>query len=222
MQWMDAQKQNLIITKITQAGKPTIVQVTEAGIIGKIGFNSSGVGTLLNAIKVHGLDASRMPVHFGLRAALESNSAQEAVQTLERYGMASSAHILISDSSEAIGLEFTKSTFAHCKADGRGRIAHANHLLEHPGEVDTVWLKDSPVRVKTMTENTEKLDSEPSWEDVSRLFEDEHGFPFSICRKAQDGGSTTLFNIVMDLKARKGVVRLGRPTQAEETVTLQL
>lgn len=222
LQWMDAQKQNLIITKITQAGKPTIVQVTEAGIIGKIGFNSSGVGTLLNAIKVHGLDASRMPVHFGLRAALESNSTQEAVQTLESYGMASSAHILISDSSEAIGLEFTKSTFAHCKADSRGRIAHANHLLlDHPGEDDTVWLKDSLVRVQTMTENTEKLGSEPSWEDVSRLFEDEYGFPFSICRQARDGGSTTLFNIVMDLKAKKGVVRLGRPTQPEETITLE-
>ncbi|OAF99458.1 peptidase C45, acyl-coenzyme A:6-aminopenicillanic acid acyl-transferase [Paraphaeosphaeria sporulosa] len=220
---MDAQKQNLIITKITQAGKPTIVQVTEAGIIGKIGFNSSGVGTLLNAIKVHGVDASRMPVHFGLRAALESNTAREAVQKLESYGMAASAHILISDSSEALGLEFTKSTFAHCKADGKGRIAHANHLLlEHPGEVDTVWLKDSPVRVKTMTNNTEKLSTEPSWEDISRLFEDEHGFPHSICRQGQDGGSTTLFNIVIDLKAKKGVVRLGRPTQAEETVSLEL
>lgn len=220
---MEAQKQNLVITKITQAGKPTIVQVTEAGIIGKIGFNSSGVGTLLNAIKVYGVDASRMPVHFGLRAALESNSAREAVQRLESYGMAASAHILISDGAEAIGLEFTKSTIAHCKADSRGRIAHTNHLLlDHPGEVDTMWLKDSPVRVKTMTDNTEKLGSEPSWEDVNRLFEDEHGFPYSICRQAQDGGSTTLFNIVMDLKAKKGVVRLGRPTQAEETITLAL
>ncbi|KAL5376278.1 hypothetical protein PMIN04_012111, partial [Paraphaeosphaeria minitans] len=221
--WMDAQKQNLIITKITQAGKPTIVQVTEAGIIGKIGFNSSGVGTLLNAIKARGTDASRMPVHLGLRAALESSSAREAVQKLQSHGMAASAHILISDGAHAVGLEFTKSTFAHCTADGRGRIAHANHfLLAHPGEVDTVWLKDSFVRVKTMTENTDKLGSEPSWEDVSRLFEDEHGFPYAICRQGQDGGSTTLFNMVMDLKAKKGVVRLGRPTQAEETVALEL
>ncbi|KAJ4298189.1 hypothetical protein N0V90_006088 [Kalmusia sp. IMI 367209] len=222
--WMNDQKPNLIITKISQAGKPTIVQVTEAGIIGKIGFNSSGVGTLLNAIKVYGVDESRMPVHFGLRATLESNSAQEAVQKLESYGMASSAHILISDASEAIGLEFTKSTFAHCKPDNRGRIVHANHLLlEHLNEVDTVWLKDSPVRVKTMTENSGKLSSEPSWEDVSRLFEDEQHLPCSICRQqAPESGSGTLFNIVMDLKGKRGVVRLGRPTQVEETTTLEL
>lgn len=223
-QWMNAQKPNLILTKIAQDGKPTILQITEAGIIGKIGFNSSGVGTLLNAIKVHGVDPSRMPVHFGLRMALESNSAAEAVQRLESYGMAASAHILIADPSTAVGLEFTKSTFARCTADTRGRIVHANHLLlEHPGEDDTVWLKDSPVRVKTMTENSEKLGSEPSWEDVSRLFEDEQNVPCSICRlEAPESGSATLFNIVMDLKSKMGVLRMGRPTQVEDTISLTL
>ncbi|KAF2678144.1 peptidase C45 acyl-coenzyme A:6-aminopenicillanic acid acyl-transferas-like protein [Lentithecium fluviatile CBS 122367] len=222
--WMTEQKPNLILMKITQQDKPTIIQVTEAGIIGKIGFNSSGVGTLLNAIKVHGVDEARMPVHFGLRMALESHSAEEAVQRLQSYGMAASAHILISDANTAIGLEFTKSTFANCLPDEKGRIVHANHLLlEHPGEVDTVWLKDSPARVKTMTENSENLGSEPSWEEVGRLFEDERNLPSAICRfEAPESGSATLFNIVMDLKSKTAVVRMGRPTQVEETVTLSL
>lgn len=223
-QWMTEQKPNLILTKIIQQGKPTILQVTEAGIIGKIGFNSAGVGTLLNAIKVHGVDASRMPVHFGLRMALESQSAEEAVQKLQSYGMAASAHILIADATTSIGLEFTKSTFAKCLPDEQGRVVHANHLLlEHPGEVDTVWLKCSPTRVKTMTENTGKLGAEPSWEEVGRLFEDEQNLPSAICRvQAPESGSGTLFNIVMDLKSRTGVVRMGRPTEAEETVQLSL
>jgi isopenicillin-N N-acyltransferase-like protein len=221
---MNAQKPNLILTKITQRDKPTILQITEAGIIGKIGFNSSGVGTLLNAIKVHGVDASRMPVHFGLRMALESHSVEEAVQRLENYGMAASAHILLADAKSAVGLEFTKSTFAKCVPDEKGRIVHANHLLrEHPGEVDTVWLKDSPTRVETMTENSARLGSEPSWDEVSRLFEDEQNLPCSICRvEAPESGSGTLFNIVIDLKSRTGVVRVGRPTEVEETVTLSL
>jgi isopenicillin-N N-acyltransferase-like protein len=221
---MPAQKQNLIITKITQPTKPTIIQVTEAGIIGKIGFNSAGVGTLLNAIKVHGVDASRMPVHFGLRMALESSSAADAVQRLQSYGMAASAHILIADPLETVGLEFTKSTFAQCRPDEKGRVVHANHLLlDHSGEVDTVWLKDSPARVETMTENSGKLGSEPSWEYVERLFEDEKGLPCAICRKeAEEGGSETLFNIVMDLKSRNAVVRMGRPTSVQERVDLAL
>lgn len=180
---MTAQKENLIITKITQPGKPTIQQVTEAGIIGKIGLNSAGVGTLLNAIRVHGVDPTRLPVHFGLRMALESNSALEAVQKLESIGMASSAHILIADAEMAVGLEFTKSTFARCLPDENGRIVHANHLLlEHPGEVDTIWLKDSLTRVKTMTEISDRIvsEKEPTWEEVSRLFEDETNLPTAM------------------------------------------
>lgn len=223
-QWMTPQKQNLIITKITQLNKPTIYQVTEAGIIGKIGFNSSGVGTLLNAIKVYGVDQTRLPVHFGLRMALESASVPEAVQRLESYGMAASAHILIADANTAVGLEFTKSTFAHCKPDAAGRIVHANHLLlDHPGEKDTVWLKDSLARVKTMTENTDKLGGKVSWPVFTKLFEDEQNSPASICRtETKETGSGTLFNIVMDLNAKRAVVRLGRPTEAQETVELSL
>lgn len=110
---MTEQKQNLIITKIIQQNKPTILQVTEAGILGKIGFNSAGVGTLFNAIRVHGADATRLPAHFGLRMALESTSVADAVSRLESYGMASSAHILLGDPTASLGLEFTKSTFAH-------------------------------------------------------------------------------------------------------------
>ncbi|KAF1941929.1 peptidase C45 acyl-coenzyme A:6-aminopenicillanic acid acyl-transferas-like protein [Clathrospora elynae] len=222
--WMTEQKENLIITKITQANKPTIVQVTEAGIIGKIGFNSSGLGTLLNAIKVHGVDFTRLPVHFGLRMALESTSVDEAKQKLESFGMASSAHILLADPTTSLGLEFTKSTFAHCIPNTAGRVIHANHLLlKHPGETDTVWLEDSLTRVQTMTGIAGKLGNEPSWEQVSKLFEDEQNAPGAICRfETEETGSATLFNIVMDLKNKKAVVRLGRPTQVEETINLEL
>lgn len=221
---MSEQKQNLIITRITQPDKPTIVQVTEAGIIGKIGFNSAGVGTLFNAIRVHGADASRLPAHFGLRMVLESASVGDAVHALESYGMASSAHILIGDANTSLGLEFTKSTFAHCEPDAAGRVVHANHLLkEHPGEVDTVWLRDSLTRVGTMAANAGALGAEPTWEGVGGLFEDEQNAPASICRtQTLETGSATLFNIVIDLRSKRAVVRLGRPTEAEEVITLEL
>ncbi|PVH95362.1 peptidase C45 acyl-coenzyme A:6-aminopenicillanic acid acyl-transferas-like protein [Periconia macrospinosa] len=222
--WMSEQKANLILTRITQTGYPTILQVTEAGIIGKIGFNSSGVGTLLNAIKVPGVDPTRLPVHFGLRMALESNSVDEAVQKLEGYGMAASAHILLADPHKVTGLEFTKSTFAHCPVDDKGRLAHTNHLLgSHPGEVDTVWIKDSLTRLNTMRHNTESLSDEPGWAEINALFQDEENLPGAICRlETPESGSETLFNIVMDLKAKRGTVKLGRPTQVNETVVLEL
>jgi isopenicillin-N N-acyltransferase-like protein len=65
--WMDAQRENLIQLTIEQSGKPVIKMITEAGLIGKIGLNSAGVGVCLNAIKAKGMDSTRIPCHLGLR-----------------------------------------------------------------------------------------------------------------------------------------------------------
>lgn len=105
-QWMQEQKENLIILTIEQATKPTIKMVTEAGIIGKIGPNSRGVGVCLNAIRAKGMDATRLPCHLGLRMVLESESREEAVAKLEKWGIASACHMLIADGSGGVGVEW--------------------------------------------------------------------------------------------------------------------
>lgn len=105
-QWMEQQKENLIILTIEQTSKPTIKMVTEAGIIGKIGLNDKGVGVCLNAIRAKGMDPTRLPCHLGLRMVLESESREEAVAKLERYGIASACHMLIADPSGGVGVEW--------------------------------------------------------------------------------------------------------------------
>ncbi|KAL4875186.1 acyl-coenzyme A:6-aminopenicillanic acid acyl-transferase-domain-containing protein [Aspergillus karnatakaensis] len=217
--WLPPQKQNLVALEIAQEGKPTISMITEAGIIGKIGFNSAGVGVCLNAIRAKGVDMSRIPVHLALRKALESSSATEAMQTLTTIGVAASAHILVADTSVSLGGEFTSTTSAVIPVDGKGRVAHSNHLLlEHPAVVDTCWLKDSPFRVERVLKLSEELgDGEPSWEGISGLFVDRVNEPAAICRT---GDLETVFNIVMDLKARKAIVKVGLPSQPEEVVEL--
>jgi isopenicillin-N N-acyltransferase-like protein len=217
------QSENLIALTIHQTDLPTINMITEAGIIGKIGHNSAGMGVCLNAIRAVGLSYTRMPVHLGLRFVLECNSTREAVEKLEDIGMASSGHMLIADGTgDAIGLEFTSSTFARLTPDDGGRIAHSNNLLaKHDGAVEPAWLEDSPKRVSKIEELARKSDDKVGWKEFSRVFEDQDGFPSSICR-AQMGASTiaTLFNVVMDLKAKKAVVKMGRPTEIEETLHL--
>lgn len=224
--WMPVQKENLIILRIKGTDeRPSMAMVTEAGIIGKIGFNEYGVGVCLNAIRAKGCDANRLPVHLGLRMALESRSAAEAADRMEAIGMASSAHILIADEKEAIGFEFTSTTFARLPMDANNQVIHSNHLIAtHSNVCEPFWLADSPVRVETMGNLTQKLTEtthEPTLKEFSKLFEDEQHYPVSICRRLQ-GDSTfeTLFNIVMDLKNKNAIVRMGRPTQVEQTVKL--
>jgi isopenicillin-N N-acyltransferase like protein len=221
---MEEQKPNIIVLSIYQDSLPTIKMVTEAGILGKIGLNSAGVGVCFNAIRAKGLDSSRMPVHLGLRAVLESATANEAVRKLEEAGMAASAHMLIGDASgAATGLEFTSATFAKLSKNDLGVIVHSNHLLlEHKGMKEPFWIEDSPKRFDRMTELTENFHGKsPNLVEFGALFKDQMGYPAAICR-TQEGvsKSATLFNIVMDLKSRKAVVKLGKPCAVEQVLKL--
>ena len=61
-----------------------------------------------------------------------------------------------------------------------------------------------------MTALTKRVKGSPGWKEFSELFEDEKDFPTAICRKQEGKSKTgTLFNIVMDLKARQAVIRMG-------------
>ena len=115
----------MIIVKISPPGKPSIQMITEASIIGKIGFNSDVVGVCFNAIRAKGVDRSRIPVHLGLRLILESSSAEQAVRSLEEWGIAAAAHILIADKNSSIGFKFSSSTTARLRPDSKGRLIHS-------------------------------------------------------------------------------------------------
>ncbi|QIW97408.1 hypothetical protein AMS68_002926 [Peltaster fructicola] len=216
--WMTEQQGNLVPVVIEQEGKPTIKMITEAGIIGKIGFNTSGVGICLNAIRARGMDVNRLPCHLGLRMALESTSCADAVARLNRYGIASSCHMLLADAKESIGLEWSSIDVQQVQMNAKQQIFHSNHyLLEHPGVIDTVWLPDSPFRVTRIEELCRDLSDSPTLSELGRVFEDEGNAPASICRlQTEQTGSATVFNIVMDLMSTQVVVRFGRPNASTE------
>ncbi|THY05611.1 AAT-domain-containing protein, partial [Aureobasidium pullulans] len=215
--WMTEQKANLILLTIEQNPKPTIKMVTEAGLIGKIGLNSSGVGVCLNAIRAKGMDATRIPCHLALRLILDSNSVTEAMEKLKKFGVASSCHMLIADANGSVGLEWSYKDLQVLEMNERNQVFHSNHyLVEHLGVEDTVWIEDSKFRIKRIQEICEGLGDEPTVKKVQELFKDEKNYPFAICRAEKQGNhSGTLFNVVMDLKARKASVILGRPTEPE-------
>jgi isopenicillin-N N-acyltransferase like protein len=196
--------------------------VTEAGIIGKIGLNSAGVGVCLNAIRVKGMDPTRMPCHLGLRAVLESRSRDEAVATLEKYGIASSCHMLIADARGGIGLEWSSTGVQKCTMNSSKQVFHSNHYTKpHPGVEDTNWLADSTYRLTRVEELCKRLSDRPVPREIFEIFTDESNLPGAICRvQTGKSGSASLFNIVMDLQGRFANVTFGRPVQPEGTVHL--
>ena len=216
--WQEEQKQNLIILNIHQPSKPTISMITEAGIIGKIGLNSNGVGVCLNAIRALGVDFEKLPCHLALRTCLESDSACQAVARLQKSGVASACHILLGDAHEAIGLECTSIDVVELPT--KGVLTHTNHLIKpHPGVEDKMALKDSPTRLERISKliDRELAGGQPPRSDIIRtLLADEENFPTAICRAKTDESSVaTLFSIIMDLKERTANISLGRPSESD-------
>lgn len=196
---------------------------TEAGLIGKIGLNSAGVGVCLNAIKMKGMDPTRLPCHLGLRMVLDSTSREEAVQRLEKDGVASACHMLIADETGGVGLEWSSVEVQKCTMNSSNQVFHSNHyLLKHPSVgQDTNWLEDSPYRVTRIEELAKRIQGSPTKDKIFEIFKDESNYPGAICR-AQKGNSrsASLFNIVMDLKAKRANVTLGRPIDPDDFVEL--
>lgn len=194
--------------------------ITEAGIIGKIGINSAGVGVCYNALYISGVSMSGLSSHLALRMALESTSPAEACMKIETQGgTAASAFILVGNKKCAYGIEFSYKDIKRQFQDERGNLLHTNHcVLQHDPEVkEGEVIPDSRTRSRRMSELVKNFDC--TEEEFSRLWEDEYDYPTGICRDYKEGKSrgATLFNIVMDLKRKRAVVKLGRPVNPDET-----
>jgi len=240
---MTAQSPALIALTLRPSGPlPTIKMITEAGIIGKIGLSSHGVGVCLNAIAAPGIDSTRMPVHLALRLVLESPSRVAAIAALEEVGVASACHMLVADEEGAEGMEWSAKGVK--KLDMRGGegqgmeregkwIFHSNHyVLQHEGVVERGLWKDSVPRLArikalatkdlgTTGQGESARQAEVDVKAMQRMLGDEEDAPASICRK-EEGTSTaaTLFSIVMDLKEKRASVTIGRPVEVEERMSL--
>ncbi|KAI0397204.1 peptidase C45 acyl-coenzyme A:6-aminopenicillanic acid acyl-transferase-like protein [Xylariaceae sp. FL0594] len=205
---------------------PAFSMVTEAGIIGKIGFNAAGVGCCLNAIKCRGVDVTKQPMHFALRKVLESPSRAAAIEAIKTGGVAGSGYILIGDATGSTGLECTSKWVREIHMDELNRVCHTNHLVVDKYDVDEPpWLEDSPARLARLHELTAKMahDGNPTLEGIfSDIFGDTQGYPGSINRRQEQGKSEaeTLFTILMDLTRRSAHVTFGRPTEVREQVAI--
>ena len=222
--WEAEQSPNIISLHITKPGVPAMHFMTEAGIIGKIGLNASGVGVTLNAIAAKGVDVNRLPCHLALRTVLESPSREDAVRQLTERGIASSCHIQIADRTGGVGLENTAFDTVFMEQDTTGLICHSNHfVMQHSEECANKALPDSVDRLKRIQELLqETVKEKPNMAGLQALLRDEKGYPTAICRApTKDSSLKTLFSVVMDLREGYAVVKMGRPTEGGQEVELR-
>jgi len=206
-----------IILEIRRTDRPNILTHTEAGVIGRMGMNSNGVGLVHNALR-SSLDefANKEGLfHVLLRGILDSKTIGEGLEKAMNSKRAFSFNFLLGHAEgEAIDVEFSprKCNFIH---PDDGVIVHTNHFLNGTvGFEDNITMPDTLLRYQRA-----KRLLKPRGIDSDRLksvFKDHFNYPNSLCRhedsrKSEYEHVKTCASIIMDLNERKTLITKGTP-----------
>ncbi|RDL41624.1 Uncharacterized protein BP5553_01603 [Venustampulla echinocandica] len=221
--WLEELKNGMVFLHIKPEGSDVEMRfLSEAGIVGKIGLNSYGVGLCMNALRSGASSTEKLPVHFMSRKILqEAHTYEEALLLLEKFGLASTVNYMIADKSGRYGdIECSPLGNTITNPD-LGYVAHTNHLcgVGLPPKLQDHPSANSFARLNRMMELTEldiKAHVAPSFESLRARLSDEQGAPYSICRDRPPGAvgmerMTTLSTVIMELTSKTAKVTVGRP-----------
>lgn len=225
--WKEEQKRNLLLLKIVQKEKPNILMITEAGIIGKVGFNDHSVGVCVNALMTD-KKTNGVPMHLGLRGVLNSTSLQKAILKVYNGQIATAANFLIGYSEgkhKGMILQTEVSPFGiDFVNENSGYGVHSNHicsniLKEYLEEQNILRYTDSIIRYRRAEQLIQKsiLNNEDiTIETFKRWFADEFNAPGSINRFTNKElpdhrQSATLFSVIINLTKQEMHLCEGMP-----------
>lgn len=131
--WYGSQRAACMLLRIVEPGRPTILTLTEAGIVAKIGLNSAGLGVSLNILFSQGDGlAPGMAVHVLLRRILQTRSVDEALALANEARAAASSCITVVDTGgAAVSMEVTPQGVGILEPQ-RGVLVHTNHCMTQP------------------------------------------------------------------------------------------
>lgn len=136
--WYLAMANNWLQWTIPHPDGRRVTTVTEYGIVGKIGINGHGLGTLFNILH-HRDDAAGavgVPVHVIARRILDTAvDVAAAVRTCESAsasGLSASTSITIVDRDTAAIAELWPGGVGRVYPDGDGLLVRTNHFLSAP------------------------------------------------------------------------------------------
>lgn len=220
--WRTRTSETTILAEIDQGARPSFVMLAEAGLVGKLGFNSAGIGVAANAL-ISDLDRGRpgVPFHVVLRGILNAETLEEAVGAVIRAKRSASANYLIGSSTgHGVNVETGPGGVEHAYVTHpEGDVlAHSNNFRCAIAFRDASagnWV-DSPVRVDTMTEHLRAGHGSHSLRSIPELLTDHACYPNAICRHPDETQheverSSTVASWVIDLTEQLASVCNGPP-----------
>jgi isopenicillin-N N-acyltransferase-like protein len=220
--WANALRGGTVLLRVRQPGQPTVLTLTEAGMVGKIGLNSAGVGVCTNFLRY---DHRRVgvPFHVVLREALNASRLGLAVAAVYRSVRADSGNYLLAHADgEAVDLEAAPSDVGFLHPQD-GLLVHTNHFLTprlQTGDRGIVESDHTLLRYGRAVRLLYAQAGQITIEVLKSIFRDHFNHPNSICRhpdatRPEVECSATLASMILDLTTGEMHVTAGEPCGTE-------
>lgn len=195
-----------------------ILQLTEAGMIGKIGMNNQGLGLTLNLIRIQDRELKGVPVHIVLRAILESTDIDSAFAEIRRSGNGKASSVILSQTGNSVIVEFI-GTETHQKVIDESFYVHTNHYLYAPGSIKVAEDSyiDSVYRYSKATDLGKRI-RDYTMDEMIKILSDRSNLEYPILADFEPyslvGSCGTLATVVMDLENACMKIRVGNPSSS--------
>ena len=221
--WHPGLAPSRVVWTITEPGGRWLTTLTEAGILAKVGLNSSGLGVLLNILYCS-LDAGvgGMPVHLLLRLLLQRCDDMESARKLMGEArMSASSCITVGwqhgHEGEVVSAELSPGGPAFVSPTD-GVLLHTNHFLPEPPAGQDTLVRDYPDTVSRLDDLRKQVSgvAEISPELIQGALRSHDGRPNSVCNHNEQAEkfaerAATLASVVLDLGQRTMTLAAGQP-----------
>lgn len=231
--WKGCQKDSLLLLEIHHPGKPVITMVTEGGIIGKIGYNSAGLGVCFNAL-ITNRKTDQLPVHLALREILNSLTLPEAIANIKDGKIAATASFIIGKADQdgkgmAVNVEASPFGLDFLE-DGNGILVHTNHIIsdsvkkgvedrnEFKWEDSMLRMKRAQQLINVQLRSGGKIDEGTYMAWLSDTLNAPNAINhFENQSAPEHRRMETVFSIIMNLSQRKAFLCIGKPSENRYT-----
>ena len=218
----------VILLRITQPGKPTIIMQTEAGQVGRHGANSAGIALNANGLGARWGKGIGVPQPIIRRKILESADMQTALRAVFDAKQTLCSNLLITNKDGfAIDLETTPDRDGWMYPTD-GLLVHTNHFIAfvpeqiaatyRPFSVNSLW------RLPRLTEGLRAAKTPGSSASVrgaiGAALSDHFAYPNSVCKHgdANTQGTDinqTIASSIVDLTTGEYWLAAGNPCEGE-------
>ncbi len=220
--WKPQLMHSTVLLEIEQEGKPNVVTLTEAGVVGKIGLNSAGLAVCLNILKSP-VGQVGVPIHILLRGILNCDRFGDAIGKIARADRGSANNCLVAHGDgAAMDFELAPQALDFLYPE-RGVLVHTNHFtVERLKPLDAAIgeFPDSLLRLERAKQKVMKRSGQISLDDLKEVLQDHFNYPDAICRHPDQRDpeperSQTIVSILMNLKTKEVHISHGPPCENE-------